>query len=168
VQQDLPFPDLAARETQELIEGSAKLALQTQPSFDKYIFIERNASRCLQLESLRDESPSLAKLIDIRCGDANVQIREICSTNWKSHRAVLFLDSHGMQVEWKTIEAIAATKGIDLWLLFPLGMGVNRLLKKSGDIPIAWRRRLDELLGTNAWYDEFYRVERTPALFGSD
>ncbi len=38
-----------------------------------------------------------------------------------------------MQVDWKTIEAVAATKAIDLWLLFPLGVGVNRLLTRSGD-----------------------------------
>ncbi len=31
------------------------------------------------------------------------------AVNRCSHRAVLFLDPHGMQVEWKTIEAIAAT-----------------------------------------------------------
>ena len=166
--QGLPFPDLAEPETQELIEGSAKLALQTQPSFDKYIFIERNAGRCLQLEGLKYEFPSLAKLIDIRCGDANVRIRDICDANWESHRAVLFLDPYGMQVEWKTIEAIAATRAIDLWLLFPLGMGVNRLLTKSGEIPTPWRKRLDDLLGTEAWYDEFYRVEKTPTLFRSD
>ena len=71
-----------------------------------------------------------------------------------------------MQVEWKTIEAIAETKAIDLWLLFPLGIGVNRMLTKSGEIPEAWRQRLDLLLGTENWYDEFYRVESTPTLFG--
>jgi three-Cys-motif partner protein len=162
------FPDLAARETQDLLEGSAKLALRTQPRFDKYIFIERKAERCEQLEILKAEFPALAGDIDIRCGDANVHIQKICEGNWRSHRAVLFLDPHGMQVEWKTIEAIAATRGIDLWLLFPLGMGVNRLLTRSGDIPISWRRRLDSLLGTTAWYDEFYKVKRTPTLFGND
>jgi three-Cys-motif partner protein len=71
-----------------------------------------------------------------------------------------------MQVEWKTIEAIAATRAIDLWLLFPLGIGVNRLLTKSGEIPEPWRRRLNLLLGTEDWYEEFYRVESTPTLFG--
>jgi len=81
---------------------------------------------------------------------------------------VLFLDPYGMQVEWKTIEAITTTRAIDLWLLFPLGMGVNRLLTKSGAIPTPWRRRLDDLLETAAWYDEFYKVEKTPTLFGSD
>jgi three-Cys-motif partner protein len=71
-----------------------------------------------------------------------------------------------MQVEWKTIEAIAETKAIDLWLLFPLGIGVNRLLTKSGEIPASWRRRLNLLLGNESWYDEFYRVERKRTLFG--
>jgi len=45
---------------------------------------------------------------------------------------------------------------------------VNRLLVKSGDVPEAWRRRLDLLLGTQDWYDEFYKVETTPTLFGGE
>jgi three-Cys-motif partner protein len=71
----------------------------------------------------------------------------------------------GMQVEWTTIEAIASTKAIDMWLLFPLP---NRLLTKSGDIPASWRRVLDRLLGTDTWYEEFYRIEKTPTLFGEN
>jgi hypothetical protein len=46
-QQGLPFPDLAERETKELIEGSAKLALRAQPRFDKYIW-EWASTGCLQ------------------------------------------------------------------------------------------------------------------------
>lgn len=95
--------------------------------------------------------------------------KKVCAgpAKWKSRRAVLFLDPYGMQVEWKTIEAIASTKAIDLWLLFPLGIGVNRLLTKSGDIPDSWRQRLDLLLGTPDWYDEFYKVETSVDLFGN-
>jgi len=63
-----------------------------------------------------------------------------------------------MQVEWETLVAVAETRAIDLWLLFPLGIGVNRLLIRSGEIPDSWRRRLDLLLGTTEWYDEFYRI----------
>jgi three-Cys-motif partner protein len=40
------------------------------------------------------------------------------------------------------------------------------LLTRSGDIPESWRRRLDILLGTEEWYDEFYKVETSPTLFG--
>jgi len=79
-----------------------------------------------------------------------------------------FSRSIWQQVEWATIKAIAQTKAIDLWLLFPLGIGVNRLLTRSGDIPQSWRRRLNLLLGTEGWYDEFYQVETMPTLFGDE
>jgi three-Cys-motif partner protein len=162
------FPDLAATESQSLLEGSAKLALRTMPPFDKYIFIEKDETRCRQLEDLKKEFPSLASDIDIRQGDANVEIQTLADKDWRSRRAVFFLDPYGMQVEWKTIEAIANTKAIDLWLLFPLGIGVNRLLKKSGDIPEPWRERLNILLGTDSWYEEFYTVKTSRTIFGTE
>jgi three-Cys-motif partner protein len=163
----LLFPDLADSEPQALLDGSARLALKVEPRFDRYIFIERNAERCAALEGLRQEFSNLADDIDIRQGDANAKIQELCIKDWSSHRAVLFLDPYGMQVEWKTIEAVAATNAIDLWLLFPLGIGVNRLLTKSGEIPNSWKRRLSILLGTDDWYEEFYKLEQTPTLFGT-
>ncbi|MGH9550415.1 MAG: three-Cys-motif partner protein TcmP [Terriglobales bacterium] len=166
--QSILFPDMAEPEPQSFLDGSARLALQIEPRFDQYIFIERSPERCIHLESLKSEFPDLAKQVDILQGDANAKIQDLCAKDWRSNRAVLFLDPYGMQVEWKTIEAIAQTKAIDLWLLFPLGIGVNRLLTKSGDIPKSWRRRLDLLLGTEDWYDEFYRVETTLTLFGED
>lgn len=162
---ELPFPDLAERDPQELLEGSAALALRTRPPFDHYLFIERNPARGAQLEKLKARFPELARNIKIQVGDANVEIRKLCTLDWRRHRAVLFLDPYGMQVEWATIEGIAATKAIDLWVLFPLGMGVNRLLKKSGEIPQAWRARLDVLLGTERWYEEFYEFQSSPTLF---
>jgi three-Cys-motif partner protein len=164
--QELLLPDLAEAEPQSLLDGSARIALKTSPRFDRYIFIERSPARCAQLEALKEEFPHLAGDIQVRRGEANSEIQDLCSKDWSSHRAVLFLDPYGMQVEWKTIEAIARTKAIDLWLLFPLGVGVNRLVTKSGDIPQLWRRRLDLLLGTEDWYDKFYRAERTSTLFG--
>lgn len=164
----LTLPDLVEPEPQQLLDGSARRALATDPPFDRYIFIERSAQHCEHLEALRREFEPLAERIDIRQGDANTEIQSLCSQDWRSRRAVLFLDPYGMQVEWATIEAIARTKAIDLWLLFPLGIGVNRLLKRTGDIPDAWKRRLDLLLGTTDWFDEFYKVDSAPTLFGPD
>jgi hypothetical protein len=53
-------------------------------------------------------------------------------------------------------------------LLFPLGIGVSRLLTRTGDIPKGWRARLDKLLGTTTWYDDFYEVDHEPDLLGDD
>lgn len=164
----LPFPDLAASDPQRLLDGSARLALKVEPQFDRYMFIERDAKRCAELEGLKTEFPDLAASIRVEEGEANATIQKICAKDWSSHRAVLFLDPYGMQVEWQTIEAIAKTKAIDLWLLFPLGIGVSRLLTRTGEIPTGWRTRLDKLLGTTSWYEEFYKVEHKTDLFGND
>ena len=165
---ELLFPDLAAPDPQALLDGSARLALRIEPLFDRYIFIEKSEDRCRQLEGLRQEFPSLSNRIRVCPGDANTEIRKLCGMNWgkNRNRAVLFLDPYGMQVEWTTIEAIARTEAIDLWLLFPLGIGVNRLLPRTGDVPSAWRSALDRLLGCEDWYDAFYRVNPIENLFG--
>jgi three-Cys-motif partner protein len=166
--QEQLFPDMAAPDSQALLDGSARIALGIEPSFDKYIFVEQSAARCDQLEKLKGEFPSVADRIEIRCGDANEEIQNLARKDWSRRRAVLFLDPYGMQVDWKTIQAVAKTEAIDLWLLFPLGIGVNRLLTRTGKMPNSWRERLNSLLGTTGWYEEFYRFESTPTLFGSD
>jgi three-Cys-motif partner protein len=150
-----------------LLEGSARRALKTEPAFEEYIFVEQNAKRCADLELLKQEFPALAARIDVRAGEANQVIRELCAkTSWRSKRAVLFLDPYGLQVEWATIEAIARTQAIDVWILFPLGIGVNRMLPRTGQVPESWRQRLDILLGDKGWYEKFYRFESAPTLFG--
>ncbi len=71
-----------------------------------------------------------------------------------------------MQVEWETIEAIAETKAIDLWILFPLGVAINRLLRKDANISPAWRSRLDRMFGTTDWFNAFYETPKVVNLFG--
>lgn len=99
--------------------------------------------------------------------EANEYIKDLClNRNWKTRRAVLFLDPFGMQVSWDTIEAIAKTQAIDLWILFPLGVGVNRMLTRTGKISDAWRRKLDMMFGATDWYEAFYQPRVTNGLFG--
>ena len=167
-EQSVLFPEREELGRRSLLDGSASIALQTDPPFDRYIFVEKNRDRCRDLEQLKGRFPGLADRVEITPGDANEEIRRLCATSWRSKRAALFLDPYGMQVEWATIEAIAGTKAIDLWLLFPLGIGVNRLLTRSGDVPQPWRKRLNLLLGTEAWEQALYQVESSPGLFGED
>jgi three-Cys-motif partner protein len=164
----LLFPDLAATETSKMLDGSATIALKTKPRFNKCIFIERDPARCAALAGLRDEFSDLAADIDVRQVEANSEIQRLCKLNWRANRAVLFLDPYGMQVEWETIKAVAGTRAIDLWLLFPLGIGVNRLLTRSGDIPPDWRSSLDRLLGKTDWWDAFYKVTTIKNLLGEE
>jgi len=167
-ERNLLFPGLAEEAPQEFLKGSARLALETIPRFDSYIFIEKDRDRCGQLEGLKEAFPELAADIRIQQGEANEAIQMICGKNWEKHRAVLFVDPYGMQVEWTTIEKIARTEAIDLWLLFPLGIGVSRLLPRSGEVPVSWRHRLDRFLGSDDWYRALYQAETTTNLFGEE
>lgn len=162
------IPELEIDDTVRLLDGSARMALQVDPGFHKYIFIEKCRKRCQELASLKLEYPDRADRISIREGDANDEIKKLCHANWANHRAVMFLDPYGLQVDWETVQAIAETRAVDLWILFPLGIGVNRMLVRDGNIPTAWRRRLDTFLGTTEWYDEFYRIESRADLLGAD
>jgi len=165
---DVPlFPDLQSEEARGLINGSAREALAVEPAFDRYLLIEKNPSRAKELESLKIEYAP--KRIFVHCGDANEAIQKLCDKDWGLNRAVLFLDPYGTQVHWDTLVAVAATKSIDMWLLFPLAIGVNRMTPKvKGDIPEEWLLVLNRLLGCKDWIDVFYetRVERT--LFGDE
>jgi three-Cys-motif partner protein len=153
------FPEIDEPEVRQFLDGSARLALRVEPRFQKYVLIEKNPQKAKELEKLRDEFPDQTKDIKIEKREANAYLREICGTSWKNHRAVLFLDPFGMQVRWQTIEAIAKTKAIDTWILFPVS-AVNRLLRRDGNIPDSWRRRLDSLFGEPKWFDVFFPKEQ--------
>ena len=75
------FPDLTSNENQGLLDGSAKLALKTEPAFDRYIFIECSPTRCEQLEELKSEFPDRADHIDIQQGDANEKFKNFVIRN---------------------------------------------------------------------------------------
>jgi three-Cys-motif partner protein len=148
------------KETREYRDGSAKIALALPEPFDNYLFIEKSKGRVSQLrEAMERDHSALIPRCDFRHGDANAVLKAWCKErDWKKERAVVFLDPYGMQVEWSTVEALAATKAIDFWYLFPLGVGVARLLTYRGDIDETWQKRLDTLFGTAEWRTEFYRV----------
>lgn len=90
---------------------------------------------------------------------------EITQTSWRIRRAVAFLDPFALEVQWRTIKAIASTQAIDMWLLFP-AMAVNRMLPQSGIIPEAWKHRLNLLFGETDWKDGFYRKTGETDMFG--
>jgi three-Cys-motif partner protein len=112
-------------DTTGYLDGSAKIALGLPEPFDNYFFIEKSKGRVNELkETIEKSHPDLLPHCNFKHGDANSVLKAWCQErNWKKERAVVFLDPYGMQVEWSTIEALAATKAIDLWYLFPLGIG---------------------------------------------
>jgi three-Cys-motif partner protein len=163
------FDQAEIEDIESYSEGSARIALQTKPSFKKYIFIEKSKKHFSELQKLKDDFPAKADQIELVNANANEYLLDRCNNyKWQNHRAVLFLDPYGMQVGWETIKAIANTEAIDLWYLFPLGIGVNRLLKKDHkSIPDSWKRKITDILGTDQWESTFYSDVEQKTLFGN-
>jgi three-Cys-motif partner protein len=161
------LPEFSENDVKDFFEGSARIALQIDDPFDSYIFIEKDRNKVSELENLKREFPQLADKIKSVNQEANEFIMNLCSKDWlkTNRRAVMFLDPYGMQVKWETIEAIAKTKAIDLWILFPLGVAVNRLLRNDGQISEKVKLRLDEMFGTKDWQDKFFQENPQNDLF---
>lgn len=150
------------------LDGSVKTALEIPSPFDKYLFIDNNPTYIESLNEIISGYRNLEKSIDIVLDDANDFLKKWCNNiNWKKHRAVVFLDPYGMQVDWKLIEILAGTKAVDLWLLFPLGMAVNRCLTKGSLPPKPWADALTKTFGTDEW-KSFYKQHTQRTLFGEE
>lgn len=167
--ESLPLSEFTAPDTDAFLKGSARIALEIEPAFKHYLFIEQDPERAQELEQLKAEFPGKAARVRIVLADANRYLTQWCAnTDWRLNRAVVFLDPYGMQVEWPLIQAIAKTRAIDLWLLFPLGMAVNRLLTKAEPPPDEWARILTRIFGTGDWQSAFYPQQKVQTLFGEE
>lgn len=159
-------------EIQEYKRGSAAVALDLPSPFDKYVFVEKVWRRAEELALLiHTDYAELEQRCQVYRGDANKFLRNWCATtDWRTHRAVVFLDPYGMSVDWETISGIAGTKAIDMWLLFPLGTGINRLLTRDELPPEEWAEKVTRILGVprEEWEPAFYAKSTQTSLFGDD
>lgn len=162
---ELPLFD--GTELISITENSPRAALDVNPQFDQYVFcdIKPNYVKKLKTSLLGDEYDlSTSRFI---VGEANAEIASFCrSTNWKETRCVMFLDPLGTSVNWQTLEIIAKTGAIDLWYLFPSGLGPVRMTPRSGNVPDKWAQKLTTLWGDDSWDEVSYSVESVDDLFG--
>lgn len=144
-------------------DGSVRIALSIEPPFERYLFIDNSKDHIARLNQLSSDYPG--RSIKVINGDANEKLGDLCEgTDWKRTRAAVFIDPYGMQVSWKTLERLANTNAVDVALLFPTGP-LNRLLKRDGEIPPEWVKRIDDHLGPCDWRSSFYRRAVKTDLF---
>jgi len=159
----------ALADTQRLVDyikGSPRVALEIPTPFSRYVFVEQHTKRRAELQRLQAEF-GVARNIAIAPGDANaVLAKRILNAgiDWRSHRAVVFLDPFGMQVPWNTLVALAGTGAIEVIISFPVGMAIQRVLTRSASITPGRRAKLDTYFGSSEWYDLVY--ETTHDLLG--
>ena len=150
----------------ELQDGSARIALSIQDKpFDSLIFSETDRQRYQSLTMLRREFPD--RDIAIHNEDANVMLPRFCESLQPLDRAVVFLDPFATSVSWSTVEAIARTKKIDCWILFPVG-AIARMMPTDDQPRESWTIQLDRIFGSREYWQDFYRPSAQLSFFESD
>jgi len=149
-----------------IVEGSPTRALNVEPPFDRYVFIDSNPKNVESLKSLLPQYPG--RVVNIVEGDANDRL--LAFSKWmqprRLERAVVFLDPFGLSVRWETIASLAATEKVDLWYLVPV-QGMSRQIKSDGTF-LQSAQKIDEIWGSTEWRGQ--AVKQGPLvedLFGS-
>ena len=158
------IPELRKNE-EEFRKGSALRALEIEPPFDEYVFIEKSAKKCDELRGIIVGLPP--RNVRIVEEDANRAILKWCKKmNTRRERAVVFLDPFGASVQWQAIAALGRTHAVDLWVLFPYS-AINRMLVRDRKPPAAWSGRLTAVFGTPDWDKAFYSTTAFQSLLDS-
>lgn len=146
--------DLEAQEEQ-FIEGSPRRALGIRTPFNRCYFFDADPSRVELLNALKSEYPD--RQIEISVGDGNAQIRGLLPNLQRPNiKGVAFLDPYGHHLHWETLRHLGLTKKFEVIVNFPLGMAINRLITKTGEMRESWRSELDLCFGSNEWENLVY------------
>lgn len=135
--------------------------------FDSYYFVEKDPKNFNLLEKNTKEIFKEKKIYTV-CEDCNKKLIDLGNflrdPKNKNYRTLAYIDPCGMQVEWRSIESLRNLP-IDMWVLVPTGLGVNRLLKNNGQISEAWLDRLEIFLGMPKEEIEKHFYKKTETLF---
>jgi three-Cys-motif partner protein len=159
-------------ELQESKKGTSLriLDLNGPKPFDIYYFVELDEDHIAALELVLSTHP-LRENIFITRDDCNKKLIALAEylKKHKKFRALVYIDPYGMSVNWSSIEGLKGL-GIDLWILVPTGMGVNRLLTTDGNISESWMLKLETFLGYSREYimKHFYKSTTRHTLFGEE
>jgi len=135
------------RNSGRILEGSPLIALQTEPAFTNYIFIESNGWYYYQLlENIASHHDRL----DIQSffDDCNKLLPDVLARIPPNSPLFVFFDPEGIQeLLWVTVEEVAKRSNAHLIVTFSC-MGVARCCQKRQD-----EDALDRFYGTRRWRD---------------
>jgi three-Cys-motif partner protein len=148
---------IAEDEAARIFAGSVKRALAVG-SFKQLFFLENDERN---IASLRAIAGGDAR-VEIIAGDANVTVVELCKhLPWDRTRGVIFVDPCGPETNWDMLRAIAATKALDMFWLFPLSAVYRNAPHDHAALTPEKRAMVSKCLGCKDWEDSFYGVSKS-------
>lgn len=153
-----------SRTTGNTVAGSPLNALQVQPPFREFHFIELKAQK---VESLRDIAGNRTD-VHLYKGDCNSVLLEkvFPQVRWEDyHRALVLLDPYGLHLNWEVIKTAASMRSIEIFLNFPVAdMNRNVFWSQPQNVDEQDIARMDAYWGDESWRKIAYETQES--LFG--
>lgn len=146
----------------EELKGSVSRALEVEPGFHQYHFNDLNPKHVEALAEVAARYPD--KSIRIHQSDANDFVPKFCQSLGRNDRAVLLLDPYSTQLDWGSLDAVAKSEKVDLWLLFPISALSRMTPRRGSKLQESWREALNRLLGTDDWQNALYKPKELPPM----
>jgi three-Cys-motif partner protein len=144
----------------ELVEGSPLIALNTNPPFHEYHFIDTESRRAKQLRKLAGERADVF-IYGEDCND--VLLREVFPRAQYGDygRALCLLDPYNINLTWQVIEAAGKARSVEIFMNLMI-MDINRnAMRRNPDKSIQSKTdQLTRLLGDESWREAGYSTDR--------
>lgn len=145
-----------SKQTGEFIPGSPLNALNVNPPFTEYHFIDLDGDKAEHLRQLANGSPR----VTVHEGDCNsVLLGEVFPrARWKDyHRALCLLDPYNLTLKWEVLRTAGEQKSIEIFLNFMvMDLNMNVLRKNPDNVPPAQIARMDAVWGDDTWRKMLY------------
>jgi three-Cys-motif partner protein len=148
------------------------LKIEGSRTFDMHYLVELDSKNAKNLENYIKQNFPKRDIYVVK-EDCNKKLIDLAkylrSQRGNRVKVLAFIDPYGMEVKWESIKILKGLP-IDMWILVPTGIGVNRLLKRDGNISEAWVKKLSTFLGMDESEirNFFYKTKTDVTLFGED
>ncbi len=165
-QDTLSFSELNIDESEiKVYKGSAERVVKLDKKFDEYYFIDTDENALNKLKTkIEPHFDEKSKYVFWQ-KDINAALIEFSNYLDNSKVALILLDPFGMQLNWESIEKLK-NKRVDVWILLPSGVIINRLLDRQGNLKNI--NKLESFFGItrDEIQKEFYESKKENTLFG--
>jgi three-Cys-motif partner protein len=141
-----------SKESGEIVQGSPLLALNIQPPFHHYHFIDTDGQKTEQLQRLVGSRTD----VSVYSEDCNQALLTILPTlSYAGHyRGVCFLDPYGLHLNWEVIKMAGTMKTTEIFLNFPIAdMNRNVLRRDQSKTRADQAARMTAFWGDETWRD---------------
>jgi len=150
-----------------IYKGSAERVLSLEEKFDYYYFVDIEEESINTLKDSLINKSLVTNNCNFICNDVNIELKKLSKELDKTKAALVFLDPFGMQIDWESIKFLR-DKRVDLWILLPSGVIVNRLLDNEGKI--IYKEKMARFFGLRSEEIKniFYKKVHQNTLFGEN